>query len=42
MNRKDMPATADTMKIPKEVADQLKIAKRLIEKYHDALRDITE
>lgn len=33
---------ADTVRIPKEVADQLKIAQRLVERYHDALRDITE
>jgi hypothetical protein len=33
---------ADTVQIPKEVADQLTIAQRLIERYHDALRGITE
>lgn len=51
MIRKDTPdghagvrpgTKADTVRIPKEVADQLKIAQRLVERYHDALRDITE
>jgi hypothetical protein len=49
--RKDTPdgqtgvergTTADTVQIPKEVAEQLKIAQRLIERYRDALRGITE
>jgi hypothetical protein len=47
--RKDTPdvrtgvrAKADTVKIPKEVADQLKIAQRLVERYYKALRDVTE
>jgi len=49
MSRKDtrdvqpgVKPKADTMKIPREVADQLKIAQRLVERYHNALRDITE
>ena len=35
-------AKADTAKIAKETADQLKIAQRIVQKYYAALRDITE
>ena len=33
---------ADAPKLPKEAAEQLKLAQRIVQKYHDALRDITE
>jgi hypothetical protein len=35
-------AKADPVKIPIEAADQLRIAQRLVQRYYEALRDITE